>query len=37
MDTLAALAAHLQVEDTLDLSESDWPTVLEWFADLILE
>lgn len=37
MDTLAALAAHLQVEDALDLSESDWPAVLEWFADLVIE
>lgn len=35
-DTLAALAAHFQVEDFSYLSEGDWPAVLEWFADLIV-
>ncbi len=35
-DTLAALAAHFQVEDFSYLSVDDWPAVLEWFADLII-
>ncbi len=36
LDILAALAARLQFEDILYVPESDWPAVLEWFADLIV-
>lgn len=33
--TLAALVAHVQVEEVYDLPESAWPVILDWFASLL--